>query len=79
MCLTLPGRVVRIDGEDPVARTALIDYGSVQRTANLMLLPEVRVGEFVLVQAGYAIATVPEEVARATLRLAELPLGEATS
>jgi hydrogenase expression/formation protein HypC len=39
----------------------------VQRQISLMLCPEARVGEYVLVHAGYALATVDADEARKTL------------
>lgn len=47
--------------------TAELD--GVRREIGLALCPEARVGEFVLVHAGFAIGTVDEAEARATLAL----------
>jgi hydrogenase expression/formation protein HypC len=53
MCLTVPGQIVSVEGTDP--RLARVDFGVAQRTANLMYTPEADVGDFVIVQAGFAI------------------------
>jgi hydrogenase expression/formation protein HypC len=65
MCLGVPMRVVNIDGDDAVA-----EIDGVKREASLMLLgEEVRVGDFVIVHAGFAISRLDEEEAQETLRL----------
>ena len=65
MCLGVPMRVVSIVGDDAVA-----EIDGVKREANLMLLgEEVRMGDFVIVHAGFAISKLDEEEAQETLRL----------
>ena len=65
MCLTIPGRIDRIDGDDPLTRTAVVEYdGAVRRTVQLLYLPEARVGDFVVVHAGFATGRVSEAEAR---------------
>lgn len=54
MCLTVPGRVLSITTDPSGARLAEVDFGSVVRPANLVFTPEVAVGDFVIVQAGFA-------------------------
>ena len=49
----------------------MVDVGGVKRTISLMLTPEARVGNYVLVHAGYAIGVVDEEEAKETLHLLE--------
>jgi hydrogenase expression/formation protein HypC len=62
MCLAIPMRVVEIDGFRAVA-----EVDGVRREARLELLPEVAVGDYILVHAGLAIATVDPEAAEETL------------
>ncbi|MGW2770502.1 HypC/HybG/HupF family hydrogenase formation chaperone [Streptomyces sp. NPDC001275] len=70
MCLAVPGRVVAIDHRaDPL--TGLIDFGGVQKQACLEYLPDVRVGEYVIVHVGFALQRLDEESARASLELFE--------
>ncbi len=66
MCLAVPVLVQKIEGTQ-----AVVELGGVTRTISLMLTPEVRVGDYVLVHAGYAIGTIDEEEANKTLRLLE--------
>jgi hydrogenase expression/formation protein HypC len=78
MCLAVPGRVIEFHEADGV-RMSKVDFGGVAREACLEFLPEAKVGDYVLVHAGFAITRVdPEEAAR-TLRLLEEmgQLGEA--
>jgi len=65
MCLGVPMRVVSIDGTDIVA-----EIDGVRREASLMVLDdEVRVGDYVIVHAGFAISRLDEAEAEETLRL----------
>ncbi|MER8016625.1 HypC/HybG/HupF family hydrogenase formation chaperone [Streptomyces griseoluteus] len=70
MCLAVPGKVVAIDeGADPL--TGLVDFGGVRKQACLEYLPDVRVGEYVIVHVGFALQKLDEESARASLELFE--------
>jgi hydrogenase expression/formation protein HypC len=64
MCLAIPGRVTSID-----RLQAVVEMGGVERTIGVALTPEVKVGDYVYVHAGYAISVVDEEVALESLRL----------
>jgi len=64
MCLAIPMQIVEIEG--PVA---VAEVDGVRRRARLDLLPEAQVGDYILVHAGLAIATVDAEAARETLEL----------
>ena len=70
MCLAIPGRIVAIGG-DPASPVAEVDYDGLRRNAQLMYLPEARVGDYVLVQAGFAIRRLPEAEALEALALAK--------
>jgi hydrogenase expression/formation protein HypC len=65
MCLAVPGKIVSISGQN-----AMIDFGGVQREANVSLI-EPKVGDYVVVHAGFAIQVVDEEEARETIKLWE--------
>ena len=64
MCLAIPVQIVSIDGQD-----AQIDAGGVQRRIGIMLTPNVKVGDYVLVHAGFSIGTVDPVEAEETLAL----------
>ena len=64
MCLALPMRITAVDGTLATIATA----GLEQRTS-LMLVPEAKVGDYVLVHAGFAISVLDEAEANETLEL----------
>jgi len=64
MCLAIPARVTRVNGDK-----AQVDFGEgVLREVNVTLV-EAKVGDYVLVHAGYAIQTVDEKDALETIDL----------
>ena len=60
MCLAVPGRILRIDGADPVLRSGRVDFAGIVKQVNLSYVPEAQVGDYVLVHVGFAISTVDE-------------------
>ncbi|ACH40133.1 hydrogenase assembly chaperone HypC/HupF [Citrifermentans bemidjiense Bem] len=65
MCVGVPMQVISIEGDQ-----ALTEVDGVKREASLMLLDqEVKVGDFVIIHAGFAISKLDEEDAKATLEL----------
>ena len=64
MCLAVPSKIVKIEDN-----MATVDVGGVQRTASLLLLEAPKVGDYVIVHAGFAINNINEEDALETLRL----------
>jgi hydrogenase expression/formation protein HypC len=72
MCLAVPGKVVEITGEGEL-RMGKVDFSGVQRQACLAYVPEVELGDYVLVHVGFAISRIEEEHAMETLAaLAEM-------
>ena len=63
MCLAVPSKIVDI--KDTVAT---VDVEGVQRETSIMLLDDAKVGDYVIVHAGFAISKVDEESARQTLQ-----------
>lgn len=58
-------QVVAIDGDDIVA-----EVDGVRRSASLMLLgDEVKIGDFLIIHAGFAISKLDEDEARETIRM----------
>ncbi|MFX4221916.1 MAG: HypC/HybG/HupF family hydrogenase formation chaperone [Thalassobaculum sp.] len=60
MCLAVPGRILDIEGDDPLMRTGRVDFGGVTKTINLAYVPEATVGDHVLVHVGFAISVIDE-------------------
>ena len=66
MCLAIPGKVLEIDRAlVPVMGT--VSFGGIQKKVCLEWIPEVVVGEYVIVHVGFAISRMDEEVALETL------------
>jgi hydrogenase expression/formation protein HypC len=70
MCLATPGRIVRISAADARFPVAEVDYGHVTKTAQLLYVPEAGVGDYVIVQAGFAIRRLSPAEAEESLRAA---------
>jgi hydrogenase expression/formation protein HypC len=68
MCLAIPGKVLEI--ESTIQPTmGKVSFGGIQKRICLEWLPEVKVGDYVLVHVGFAISKMDEEEALETLRL----------
>ncbi len=66
MCLAVPTKVIRIAGEEAEA-----EIGGVRRRISLAFAPEARVGDYVLIHAGFAISVLEENSAQESLALLE--------
>ena len=64
MCLAIPARIVQLEGDK-----ATVDAMGNQFRARTTLLPQAKVGDLVLVHAGFAISTIEEEEAKKTWQL----------
>jgi hydrogenase expression/formation protein HypC len=68
MCLAIPGKVLEIDRTtSPLMAT--VSFSGVQKQICLEWLPEVTVGEYVIVHVGFAISKLDEQEAEETLRI----------
>lgn len=56
MCLAFPAKIVEIKDS-----LATVERSGVKRDASLMLLPDAKIGDYVLIHAGFAIQVVDEE------------------
>lgn len=64
MCLAIPARIVELDKDN-----AVVDAMGNRFKAKTTLLPEAKLGNLVLVHAGFAISLVDEEEAKETWQL----------
>lgn len=64
MCLAIPSRIVQIENN-----MATIDVDGLRRKASLLLLEDARVGDYVIVHAGFAIHRIDETEAMKSLEL----------
>ncbi len=70
MCLAIPGKVLEIDrSANPVMGN--VSFGGIQKQVCLDWIPEVQVGEYVIVHVGFAISKMNEQEALETLKLFE--------
>ena len=67
MCLAIPGKVVELFEENGLPM-GLIDFAGTRNSACLSYTPEAQIGEYVLVHAGFALQTLNEDEALASLR-----------
>lgn len=68
MCLAVPGRLESIREEEG-SRMGIVAFGSRRREVNLACVPEVCVGDYVVVHSGLALQRVSEQAAREALAL----------
>jgi hydrogenase expression/formation protein HypC len=64
MCLSVPARIVQVE-----SNRAKAEVGGLLREISIDLCPEVAVGEYVLIHAGFAIQRLDEKEAKETLDL----------
>lgn len=70
MCLAIPGKVLEIDTtSQPVM--GKVSFGGIQKQICLEWVPDVKVGEYVIVHVGFAISKVDEKEALETLEMFE--------
>jgi hydrogenase expression/formation protein HypC len=66
MCLAIPMKVIRIEGE-----TALVESGGIEQQIGIHLVPDVQINDYVIVHAGFAIQKMDEAFAQETIQLFE--------
>ena len=66
MCLAIPMKIKKVECEFAQAET-----GGLTRIINIQLLPQITVGEYVIVHAGFAIEKLDPKKAKETLRLTD--------
>lgn len=64
MCLAIPSKIAAIKNS-----IATLDVDGVKREASLLLLEDARVGDYVIVHAGFAIHKIDETAAMETLKI----------
>ena len=67
MCLAVPGQLLSIEGDDPLTRQGRVAFAGIVKQANLAYVPEAKLGDYVLVHAGFAITVIDEAEAMKTL------------
>ena len=79
MCLAVPGRLLSIEGSDPLLRSGRVSFGGAVRSVQLAYVPEAEVGDYLVVHVGFALSVLDEAAAQRLLNdlLAAGALGSA--
>ncbi len=68
MCLAIPGKIIKIDSDiDDIFRVAKVSFNGIVKQVNLTMVPDAKVGDYVLVHVGSAISIVDEAEAKTTM------------
>jgi len=68
LCLAVPAKVIEKEENQSLG---LVEVGGARVKVNFSLLPSIKVGDYVLVHAGFAIGKILESEAKETLALWE--------
>ncbi len=63
MCLAVPGKIMSIEGDDPFERIGKVSFDGVLKDIALAYVPDVKVGDYVIVHVGFAINILDEDEA----------------
>jgi hydrogenase expression/formation protein HypC len=61
MCLAIPGKVLEIQGDDPLMRTGRVQFGGFVKEVNPDYTPDVAIDQFALVHVGFAISVLDND------------------
>ena len=64
MCLAIPAKITKIDNS-----MGTIDMEGIQREVSLLLLEDAKIGDYVIVHAGFAIHKIDEAEAKESLKV----------
>jgi len=64
MCLAIPAKIIRIDDN-----MGTIDMEGTRREVSLLLLEDAKIGDYVIVHAGFAIHKIDEAEAKESLKV----------
>jgi hydrogenase expression/formation protein HypC len=69
MCLAIPGQLINInDHSDSLARTGRVNFSGISKDISLAYVPEAKVGDYLIVHAGFALSVIDQEEALASLQ-----------
>jgi len=69
MCIAIPGRVVALGEATPNSIPGRVLINDAERDVDLIMVPEVGVGDYVVVHSGFAIEVIPRQRALETMAL----------
>ncbi len=64
MCIAVPMKVIEIKDD-----MGVVENRGIKREVGIMLLDDLKINDWVLIHAGFAISKLDQEVAEETLRL----------
>lgn len=67
MCLAVPGKIISINGEEPLMRTGKVSFGGVIKEVSLAYVPEAKIDDYVIVHVGFALSILDSQEAERTL------------
>lgn len=72
MCLAVPAKIIEMDGTG----MGVVDMEGTRRAVSLLLQEDAKLGDYVIVHAGFAIHKIDEEEALESLRILRQTLRE---
>jgi len=69
MCLAVPGQVLNFSETVAGMKMATVSFGGIEKSVCIDFVPDVKVGNYVLVHVGFALNIVDEEEAEETIKL----------
>ncbi len=66
MCLSIPAKVEKIEGD-----MAVVSVGGTEYNASLQMVDDVKIGDYILLHTGFALQKISEEEALETLKVFE--------
>ncbi len=66
MCLSVPAKIIKINGD-----MAKVSVGGIEYEASIQMIENVTVGDYILLHTGFAIQKLSEEEALETLKIFE--------
>jgi len=58
MCLAVPGKIIEIEGADPLTRMGKVEFSGVIKDINLAYVPEAKINDYVIVHVGFALEII---------------------
>ena len=73
MCLAVPAKIINLKmNDDALLCTGNVDFSGVQKEISLAYVPEAKIGDYVIVHAGFALSILDESEALASLQAFQL-------
>ena len=68
MCLAIPGKIISFEDHiESVFQIGKVSFGGIIKKINLNLVPEAKIGDYILVHVGVAMTVIDEEEAVRTM------------